>query len=215
MELRLAQVVPDTEAEGPGRRFAVWVQGCSLRCPGCCNPEMFVHGAGGEVVSAEALARRVLAVPALEGVSFLGGEPFEQAAGLAEVAARVRSAGLSVMVYSGYTLAELHTRRGVVPGIHELLAETDVLVDGRYDASKPDRSRRWVGSENQVVHFLSSRYSAADERFSQANSVEFRWENGRLTVNGWPAGADAARPGRRGQSTDGGVTETAPHSDSQ
>ena len=38
--LPVAQFVPRTEAEGPGRRFALWVQGCPLRCKGCCNPEM-------------------------------------------------------------------------------------------------------------------------------------------------------------------------------
>ena len=40
LRLRVAQIVPFTEAEGPGRRFALWFQGCPLRCPGCCNPEM-------------------------------------------------------------------------------------------------------------------------------------------------------------------------------
>ena len=30
MQLRIAQTIPDTEAEGPGKRFALWVQGCSL-----------------------------------------------------------------------------------------------------------------------------------------------------------------------------------------
>jgi anaerobic ribonucleoside-triphosphate reductase activating protein len=44
--LRVAQVVPCTEAEGPGRRFALWFQGCPLRCPGCCNPEMLPFEGG-------------------------------------------------------------------------------------------------------------------------------------------------------------------------
>ena len=39
LTMQIAQVVPVTEAEGPGKRFAVWFQGCPLRCPGCCNPE--------------------------------------------------------------------------------------------------------------------------------------------------------------------------------
>src|SRR5262245_54990250 len=38
--LNVGLIVPRTEAEGPGVRFALWVQGCPLRCPGCCNPEM-------------------------------------------------------------------------------------------------------------------------------------------------------------------------------
>ena len=41
-----AQIVPCTEAEGPGARFALWFQGCPLRCPGCCNPEMLPFEGG-------------------------------------------------------------------------------------------------------------------------------------------------------------------------
>jgi len=53
LTLQVAQIVPCTEAEGPGRRFALWFQGCPLRCPGCCNPE-FIPFAGGEAKPAEA-----------------------------------------------------------------------------------------------------------------------------------------------------------------
>jgi anaerobic ribonucleoside-triphosphate reductase activating protein len=44
--LQVAQIVPHTEAEGPGRRFALWFQGCPLRCAGCCNPEMLPFEGG-------------------------------------------------------------------------------------------------------------------------------------------------------------------------
>ena len=56
--LRVAQVVPDTAAEGPGRRFAVWVQGCPLACPGCFNPETH-DPAPRQTVPVPALAREV------------------------------------------------------------------------------------------------------------------------------------------------------------
>lgn len=189
VELRVAQIVPDTEAEGPGRRFAVWVQGCSLRCPGCCNPEMFAADRGGELVTPEALAARALATPGVEGVSVLGGEPFEQAAGVAELCRLVRESGRSVMVYSGYTLAELRGR----PDAAALLAQVDLLVDGRYERERPERRRRWLGSENQQLHFLTERYRADDPRFSTGNTVELRLEGGKLTINGWPQAADALR----------------------
>ena len=38
--LNLASIRMRTESEGPGKRFAIWVQGCKKRCPGCCNPDM-------------------------------------------------------------------------------------------------------------------------------------------------------------------------------
>ena len=46
MQLRVGQRVESTEAEGPGTRFALWTQGCTLRCPGCCNPHLFADRGG-------------------------------------------------------------------------------------------------------------------------------------------------------------------------
>jgi anaerobic ribonucleoside-triphosphate reductase activating protein len=179
--LDVAEVVPRTEAEGPGWRWALWVQGCPLRCPGCCNPEMLRFGRSARQVAPEALADEVADV---EGVSFLGGEPFAQAEALAVLARLVRARGLSVMVFSGFTLAELRER----PGAAALLAETDLLVDGRYDRRLRTTARRWIGSENQVLHFLTDRYRPDDLRFREPNHVELRWDGRTVTVNGFPSG---------------------------
>ncbi|MGZ5968565.1 MAG: 4Fe-4S single cluster domain-containing protein, partial [Polyangiales bacterium] len=103
--LRVAQRVPSTFAEGPGLRYALWVQGCTLRCAGCCNPEMFPRE-GGEAISIESLLAHVLA-QSVEGISLLGGEPFEQAEACAELARGVRAAGRSVMVFTGYRIEEI------------------------------------------------------------------------------------------------------------
>lgn len=189
MLLRIAQTIPDTEAEGPGRRFAVWVQGCSLRCPGCCNPEMFAADRGGQLIEAAVLAERVLATPGIEGMSVLGGEPFEQATGVAELCRLVRAGGRSVMVYSGFTLAELQARADAGPA----LGEIDLLVDGRFEQGRPERARRWIGSSNQQLHFLTPRYAPDDPRFASPNTIELRLERGQLTINGWPVQADAFR----------------------
>ncbi len=191
MLLRIAQLVPDTEAEGPGKRFALWVQGCSIRCPGCCNPEMFAAEKGRGADSAD-LAAQALAVPGLEGVSVLGGEPGEQADAVADFCERVRAGGLSVMVYSGYTLAELRARKA-----DGLLAAIDLLVDGKYERGLPETKRRWLGSTNQVMHFLTPRYSATDPRFGTPNTVELRLTKDGLTINGWPSAADGVRFHRR------------------
>ena len=188
MQLRVAQIVPDTEAEGPGRRLAVWVQGCSLRCPGCCNPEMFSADKGGSWVEVDALMAQL---GDAEGLSVLGGEPFEQPAALAVLCAKVQAAGKSVMIYTGYTLAELRAKHD--PAVDALLSTLDLLVDGRYEREHPEASRRWIGSSNQVMHFMTSRYTPADPRFSRSNTVELRFEKGQLLINGWPQAADALR----------------------
>lgn len=218
--LAVAQIVPDTEAEGPGRRFAIWVQGCPLRCPGCCNPEMLP--AAGDVDSGwwrqrpEELAAQVIAGPS-EGISLLGGEPFTQAAPLAQLARAVRDVGKTVMIYSGYRLDELRSQARDDAGVAALLAECDLLVDGRYDRTQPERARRWIGSRNQLMHFLSDAYAPDDPRLRAPNTVEIRLTDGQVVVNGWPgelAQQLARSKPRRWTRADGSVvaadTEPAP-----
>jgi anaerobic ribonucleoside-triphosphate reductase activating protein len=189
--LRVATISDDTEAEGPGRRWALWLQGCPIRCPGCCNPEMFDERAGTPWSLAELEARLAAAAErGVEGITLLGGEPFAQAAGAAAVARAAKARGLTVMVFSGYTLEELRGREDAAP----LLALTDLLVDGPYDREQPEPpppiGRRWIGSTNQVMHYLSDAYSPDEPRMRAPNTVELHWRDGRLLVNGWPAGAD-------------------------
>lgn len=185
--LRIANLVTCTEAEGPGRRFAIWLQGCPLRCPGCCNPEMLPF-AGGQSVSTAQLFRDILAAQqrdAIEGVTLLGGEPFAQAPGAAELCRRLQQAGLTVMVFSGYAMTELSDRKD--PAVASLLEVTDILVDGRYERDNPDTQRRWIGSTNQQIHFLSDRYRGDDTCWRQPDTLEIRLEGGELSINGFPA----------------------------
>jgi anaerobic ribonucleoside-triphosphate reductase activating protein len=183
MDVRIAQIVADTEAEGPGRRFALWVQGCPMRCPGCCNPEMLPLS-GGKAMNVDDLIERAASTKDIEGVSILGGEPFAQADACAAFAEGVRARDLSVMVYTGFTRAELEERN---ESTARLLAACDLLVDGRYERDKPETARRWIGSTNQVMHFLSDRYHPDDPRMRERNAVEIRLVKGELVVNGWPS----------------------------
>ncbi len=185
--LRLAQVVACTEAEGPGRRFALWFQGCPLRCPGCCNPEMLPLEGGweAEVDAIAAQVDRAAASDGIEGITLLGGEPTAQAAGASALARRVRAMGLSVMVFSGFTLEEI--RASADPDALDLLAQTDLLVDGPYLRERPEPHRRWIGSSNQRIHALTDRYRVDDPCWSRPNTLELRLVGGELTVNGFPA----------------------------
>jgi anaerobic ribonucleoside-triphosphate reductase activating protein len=187
IELALAQTVRCTEAEGPGKRFALWFQGCPLRCPGCCNPEMLPFEGGRRVALTDLLCEIETAANenSVEGVTLLGGEPLAHAAGAAALARGVRERGLTVMVFSGFTLEQ--ARALPDPAVAELLALTDILVDGPYLRELPDTRRRWIGSTNQRIHFLSERYRADDPRWLLANTLEIRLHGLELTVNGFPA----------------------------
>jgi len=183
--LQIAQIVTCTEAEGPGKRFAIWYQGCPLRCPGCCNPE-FLPFKGGETRELCELLDEIDNARSLgiEGITLLGGEPFAHAESAAAMALEVQKRGLSVMVFSGYTIEQV---RGMAEPSSELLRNTDILVDGPYVRGLPDTQRRWIGSTNQRIHFLTDRYRADDTCWRQKNTLEIRLDATGLSVNGFPA----------------------------
>jgi anaerobic ribonucleoside-triphosphate reductase activating protein len=188
--LRIAARIAGTRAEGPGSRYAVWLQGCSIRCPGCCNPQL-LDPAGGEAVGVDHLLGEIdHEGEAIEGVTVLGGEPFDQPAGLAALARGVRERGLGVIIFSGYTLAELRERPD--ESVRSALAATDLLVDGRYDLRLPEPDRLWVGSTNQRFHYLTRRYHPSIERDPSGRPsriTEIRiTPSGEILANGWPLG---------------------------
>lgn len=186
LTMQIAQVVPCTEAEGPGKRFAIWFQGCPLRCPGCCNPE-FLPFKGGETKTLREMTEwitRTKEENGIEGITLLGGEPFAHAGAAISLAKATRELGLSVMVFTGFTLDELQARNE--PEAAQLIATTDILVDGPYIREQPDTERRWIGSRNQRIHFLTPRYSF-DEQWQQKNTLEIRVDRDGISINGFPA----------------------------
>ena len=154
MLLHVHAVEPRSRANGPGARFVVWLQGCTLACPGCFNPATHAPGVGTALAVSELAAR----IPDdVEGISLSGGEPLQQAAAAAALLAAARARGLSTLMFSGYTLAEIEQ----LPGGPAVLAQLDVLIDGRY-VSTERLARGLRGSANQRIHLLTSRYAMAD-----------------------------------------------------
>ncbi|MBN1459193.1 MAG: radical SAM protein [Armatimonadetes bacterium] len=183
MHLRIHRFLPQTRVEGPGERACVWVQGCSICCAGCAVPMTWPKEGGYDAEVAE-LAQRILAGPQVEGVTFVGGEPFEQATALAGLGRALHEAGLSIVTFTGHTIEEL--RADPSEGRAELLAVTDLLIDGPYRRDLADLSRPWVGSSNQRYHFLTERYRHLQSLLdSIPNRLEFRLQpNGAIMVNG-------------------------------
>lgn len=187
--LNVAERIPQTEAEGPGLRYALWVQGCPLRCQGCCNPHM-LEDREASLTPTSAIIEEILATPEIEGVTFIGGEPFWQASALTQVAREVRRAGLGVMVFSGLTRS--YMKRQNRPDWESFLEEIDLLIDGPYIASKHVDDRRWIGSSNQGIHFLTDRYRYLEQEDMErgwtptSNTIEVRMVGDQITINGFP-----------------------------
>lgn len=161
--LRIHHFLPFSRANGPGGRAVIWVQGCTLGCFGCFNPE--THSVeGGENVSADDLFDRVVALgESIEGITISGGEPLQQRPSLLALLKRVRrETALSVLVFTGYTWEEIQH----MPEAEPLLACVDVLIAGRYDPTQrfaPENEKRFLrSSTNQTAHTLTNRYTLAD-----------------------------------------------------
>ncbi|HNZ50485.1 MAG TPA: anaerobic ribonucleoside-triphosphate reductase activating protein [Bacilli bacterium] len=148
MDLRIAGIIKESIVDGPGIRLVVFAQGCKHHCPGCHNPETHSF-TGGKLVSIASIMEMVKSNPLLDGLSFSGGEPFEQAKMFAELAKMAKALKLSIVTYTGYTYEEIIARKN--PGWEELLSQTDLLIDGKYDISRKNLLLRFRGSENQRI----------------------------------------------------------------
>ncbi len=186
--LYIGDEVLDTDLEGPGRRCAVWVAGCRIRCEGCCNPHFFERDpkqANDPEEYALTLLERISSD--IEGISILGGEPLDQPQALeAFLKTLARHSSLNVMVYSGYSLAHIQN----CPEKQGVLEFVDILVDGPYVHKLKETTRRFVGSSNQRIHFLSTRIRADHPDFQKPNYAEFRLGKEGLSVLGFPVCLD-------------------------
>ncbi len=179
--MRIYKILKKTNAEGPGNRFCIWVQGCSKHCKGCFAKETWNFSAGTEY-SAEELFAMINSQENIEGVTFLGGEPFEQASEVLKLTKLIKAKNLSVVCFTGFKIEDLKSQNNNI--INELLDNIDLLIDGEFQQDKFDLSRPWIGSSNQRYIFLSNRYKLRDI-MKYRNRVEIRIsEDGRLVMNG-------------------------------
>lgn len=156
-------IEPRSRANGPGARFVVWLQGCTLGCPGCFNPS--THGDGGTEMPVDEIAEKLRASGA-EGFSLSGGEPLQQAAAVVPLLEAARALGMSTLAFSGYTREEIVQ----LPHGPDVLARLDVLIDGRYVASER-LATGLRGSANQRIHLLTDRYTLADVEATPTGEV--------------------------------------------
>ena len=150
MELRVFGTANDSIVDGPGLRFALFVQGCIHNCKGCHNPESHKLD-GGTLQDTDQIFEQIQKNPLLDGVTFSGGEPFLQAKALSELAKKIKDTGLNLYVYTGFTFEELLSGANSENCWKELLKYTDFLVDGKFEEDKKHYTLLFKGSENQRI----------------------------------------------------------------
>lgn len=148
---------PDV-ANGPGIRVSLFVSGCTHHCHGCFNPETWSFSAG--QLFDRGVEDRImdhLRLPYVNGLTLLGGEPFEPAnqRALLSLIRRVKAElpGKTIWGYTGYVYD-----RDLVPGgrafceaTSEILEALDVLVDGPFIEAMKDISLAFRGTRNQRI----------------------------------------------------------------
>ena len=169
MKIRIAGIANDSIVDGKGIRFTIFVQGCPHKCKGCHNPHTHDFEGGIDTTTEELLAK-IKANPLLDGVTFSGGEPFCHAAVLAELAREIHALGLDIVTYSGYTFEELLSGADMHPEWLELLKETDILIDGRFEEELRSYDVRFRGSTNQ--RYLDAKGSLIQKKAVPADLPE-------------------------------------------
>lgn len=158
--LNLAGEIKNSNANGPGMRYVIFTQGCShpVKCEGCHNSHTWSDNPN-RIISVKEIYNRIInEMPLITGVTFSGGEPFDQAEGLIELAIKLKELGLTVMCYTGYTYEQIRSyaimRSMKFTNMNRLLDVIDILVDGPFDITKTDGAGTYRGSSNQRMLYL-------------------------------------------------------------
>jgi anaerobic ribonucleoside-triphosphate reductase activating protein len=193
----LHALTPASRANGPGLRAVVFFQGCSIGCRKCWNPK--THHFHATEVTVDAVAQEVLRSRqehTLEGVTFSGGEPMQQADSLLRLMQGLHQQApeLSFGMFSGYAEHELaqdqywiwcdgsseQRRKRLWQEIRGCL---DFAILGRFNQAQPS-SLPLRTSHNQVLRLFTNRYSPAD--FSEELTEVSIHEGGQVEVTGFP-----------------------------
>lgn len=170
------QITPSSVVNGPFQRTVIHFQGCTLACPGCFNSSTHPMKDGMELSVSDILNQ----LPEEQKhVTISGGEPFLQIRGLLSLVQALREKDIGIVIFSGFTRSEIEK----MPLGKSVLANIDVLIDGRFDEQKmADSGIR--GSTNQTIYFLTERYHS--EQFEQRQFELLFKEDGQILITGFP-----------------------------
>ncbi len=152
MQIRLSGPLErDSIVNGDGLRAVLWTQGCVRHCLGCQNPETWDFNAG-FLADVEEIKQRLAAFRGQAGLTFCGGEPFEQPVACKEIADWCRrELGWNIWSFSGYIYEQLREQGGEK---WEFLKSLDALIDGPFILAERDLTLKFRGSRNQRLLHL-------------------------------------------------------------
>lgn len=145
-------------ANGVGVRVSLFVSGCTHHCKNCFNKETWDFDYG-EKFTDDTIAEilRLLEPGFVNGLSLLGGEPFE-VQNQGELTRLLRAVKANypdkdVWCYTGYLFDKhlLCDSRARCEYTDEMLSYIDILVDGPYVEDQKDISLQFRGSRNQRI----------------------------------------------------------------
>lgn len=145
--LQVAGFLDHSFVNGEGFRSVVFLSGCHHHCPDCHNLSMQDFNYGDLLSSEEILAKIKKNLPLIDGVTISGGDPIEQSEFLLPLLKEIKSLGLSIWLYTGYTYERILEN----PSHKAILPYIDVLVDGPYIPSLKTETKKYVGSSNQRI----------------------------------------------------------------
>ena len=154
--IRVAGDIYDSKANGPGMRYVLFTQGCTIRCEGCHNRHTWDKDKGIEL-SIDKVIENIKVSPFIDGVTISGGDPLDQAEQVANLCLRIKEEcpGLNIMIYTGRTLEVIEKMDSIF--IKSILKTADFLVDGRFDKTKTKGAKLYTGSRNQRIFNLKTR----------------------------------------------------------
>lgn len=156
--MHIGEIIRADSANGLGIRLSVFVSGCLNHCEGCFQPETWAFDYGEEYTDeTENFIINELKKPYYQGLTLLGGEPFEESnqRTLIGLIRRVKKElpEKDIWIYTGYTLDKdlCEGGRKHTEVTDEILNSTDVLVDGKFKLDLKDITLKFRGSSNQRV----------------------------------------------------------------
>ncbi len=145
-------------ADGIGVRVSLFVSGCTNRCEGCFQPKTWDFDYGEEFTGeTEEYILELLKPSYIDGLTLLGGEPFEPSnqRAILPFLRKVKACypNKTVWAYTGFTMEALRKEGSHChcEATEEILSMLDVLVDGKFEQNKKDITLRFRGSSNQRV----------------------------------------------------------------